>query len=130
MGWYYKLCVRAWPGVKIICHAWVSVRAKFFSCSFRSRRKRNTMENLWLSRQHSSRMRTARLLIANCTCFGDHHRMSVPWWGRGIGPQVDTFEQVCSDDYKMSVAGGGGWSPGLISREGGRSPGLMSSGRG
>ena len=38
----------------------------------------------------------------------------------GVGPQVNKFKQVSSDDHQMSVAG----------EEGGRSPGLMSRGRG
>ena len=46
------------------------------------------------------------------------------WWGQ-VGPQVNKFEQVFSDDHQMSVAGGGGSSSGLMLGEGGRSPGLM-----
>ena len=51
-----------------------------------------------ITRKHSSRMRT--------TCFGAHHYMSVP--GRGVGPQVNKFEeQVSSDDHQMSIEGVG-----------------------
>ena len=36
--------------------------------------------------------------------------------GRGVGPQVNKFEQVSCDDHQMSVGGGGGkphvWYPG------------------
>ena len=39
--------------------------------------------------------------------------MSVAWGG--VGPQVNKFEQVSSDDHQMSVARG-------------KSPGLMSGG--
>ena len=28
--------------------------------------------------------------------------------GGGVGPQVNKFEQVCSDDHQMPIAGGGG----------------------
>ena len=53
--------------------------------------------------------------------------MSVPGGG-WLGPQVNKFEQVSSDDHQMSVAGRDpqigclGWGEG--------SPGLMSGGRG
>ena len=43
--------------------------------------------------------------------------------GWGVGPQVNKFEQVSSDDHQMSVAGD-------RSGEGARSPGLMSRGKG
>ena len=50
--------------------------------------------------------------------------MSVPV---GVGPQVNEFEQVSSDDHQMSVVGGR--LEGLILLGvGGRSPGLMSGG--
>ena len=38
--------------------------------------------------------------------------MSVTVVGGGVGPQVNKFEQVSSDDHQMSVAGG--MSPGLM----------------
>ena len=54
--------------------------------------------------------------------------------GWGIGPQVNKFEQVFNDNHQMSVAGGGcpshcGEGVGL-GGQGGRCPGLMSTGRG
>ena len=50
--------------------------------------------------------------------------MSVPV---GVGPQVNEFEQVSSDDHQMSAVGGR--LEGLILLGvGGRSPGLMSEG--
>ena len=33
--------------------------------------------------------------------------MSVPVGGRGVGPQVNDFEQVPSDNHQMSLAGVG-----------------------
>ena len=64
--------------------------------------------------------------------------MYVFWWppldvstggGRGIGPQVNKFEQASSDDHQMSVVGGrfkgpmsgGGWGEGTKSDLGERS---------
>ena len=38
------------------------------------------------------------------------------WGGGGVGPQVNKFEQVSSDDHQISVAG----------KDGSRSPGMMS----
>ena len=59
-----------------------------------------------MTRQHSSRMRTAWLPAAH---FSGHHWMSVLAAGRaGLGSQVKKFEQVSSDDHQMSVAGGNG----------------------
>ena len=49
------------------------------------------------------------------------------WWGMGIGPQMNKFEQVSSDDHQISVArewrstrvsfGGWGGYPGLRSEK-------------
>ena len=40
-------------------------------------------------------------LLFNCTCFGGH-QMSV-LVGEGRGPPVNKFEQVSSDDHRMSL---------------------------
>ena len=77
-------------------------------------------------RQHSSRMRTARLptvcvLVATTKC--QYHG------GRGVNPQLNKFEQVLSDEYQMSVVESRR-SQGLMSGGGrGRSPGLKSWGQ-
>ena len=51
--------------------------------------------------------------------------MSVLVWGQELGPQVNKFEQVSSDNHQMSVAVGG--SPRLMSKRE-RSPGLRGRG--
>ena len=58
--------------------------------------------------------------------------LDVSTGGVGVGPQVNKFEQVASDDHQMSVAGlrVGCKFPGLMSGGGVRSPGLMSGERG
>ena len=57
-----------------------------------------------ITRQHSSRMHTTSLptilfLVATTRCQY--------WWGGGVGPQMNKFEQVCSHDHQMSVVGVG-----------------------
>ena len=52
--------------------------------------------------------------------------MSVPV---GVGPQVNEFEQVSSDDHQMSAVGGRSERLILLG-VGGRSPDLMSEGVG
>ena len=54
--------------------------------------------------------------------------MSVP--AGAVGPQVNKFEQVSSDDHQLSVAGGGGHIPRSDVGGGVMSPVLMSRGSG
>ena len=56
-------------------------------------------------------------------CLGGHQ-----YGGRGVGPQVNKFEQVSSDDHQISVAGDKkvlGWGG-----DAGRYPDPVSEGRG
>ena len=43
--------------------------------------------------------------ISNRTCFGTTFRCQC-CCGEGVGPQVNKFEQIFSDDYQASEAGG------------------------
>ena len=79
--------------------------------------KRN-QRDLW-TRQHSRRMLTARLpivLVSEVTT-----NVSTVEAGEGVlvGPRVNKFEQVSSDDHQISVARGGGRCRGLMSVGGG-----------
>ena len=55
-------------------------------------------------RQYSSRMRTARLPTVGVSVVSTRCQYGGP---RVLGPQVNKFEQVFSDDHQMSVAGDG-----------------------
>ena len=59
-------------------------------------------------------MRTARLETVSVSSFSGHHQMSL--WV--VGPQMNKFELVSSDDHQMSLPGG---VPGLIFGCGGKS---------
>ena len=47
--------------------------------------------NISATRNHSSRMRTARLETVRASNVSGHHEMSLQW---GVSPQMDKFEQV------------------------------------
>ena len=55
-------------------------------------------------RMPECKMQDAYHTLAKRTCFGGHHQVSLPG-GIGVGLQVSKFDQVASDDRKMSVAG-------------------------
>ena len=56
-----------------------------------------------ITRQYSSRMRTTRLPTVGVSVVSTRCQDGGP---RVLGPRVNKFEQVFSDDHQMSVAGG------------------------
>ena len=56
-------------------------------------------------------MRTARLETVRASSSSGHHQMSLlglfvyVCGGRGVGPQMNKFEQVSNDHHQMSLAG-------------------------
>ena len=76
----------------------VTVR-KFFDLKLKTQRG-NRRKPIKRTRQHSSRMCTARLPILHVLVVTNRCQ-----YQKGVGPQVKKFEQVSSDDHQMSVAG-------------------------
>ena len=60
------------------------------------------------TRQHSSRMHTTRLPTVHVSVATTRCQY---WWRERVGPQVNKFEQVFSNDHQMSLVEGGGWNP-------------------
>ena len=67
--------------------------------------KQVRVENNEIKSQHFSRMRTTLLPTVRVSLATTWCRY---WLGvGGVGPEVNKFEQVSSDDHQMSVAGMG-----------------------